>query len=86
VTVYLVDEAHFEIAEAYATMDKSARIVLLQDAVYASIAGKVRGDAYALEDDVSRRGLKGRVPPSVKVIGYSDLVQMMENERVVNFL
>ncbi len=85
-TVYLVDEAHFEIAADYAEMDKGARLVLLQDAVYASIAGKLRGKAYALEDDVARRGLKGRIPPSVQIIGYLDLVQMMEKERVVNFL
>jgi len=85
-TVYLADEPYLDVALAYAKMDGTARLVLLQDAVYAALTGKVQGEAYAIENDVSRRGLKGRMSSSVKVIGYSDLVQMMEEERVVNFL
>jgi len=85
-TVYLVDEPYLDIGLAYARMDADARLVLLQDAVYAALAGRVQGEAYAIENDISRRGLNARLPSSVKVIGYSDLVQMMEKERVVNFL
>jgi len=85
-TVYLVDEQNLEIAAAYAKMEKDAQIVLLQDAVYSALAGKVPGNAFALRSDVSRRGLSERMPKSVKVIDYPDLVQMMEKERVVNFL
>ena len=85
-TLYLVDEPHLEIATAYAKIEKGARMVLLQDAVYSALTGKVPGEAYALENDVARRGLGGRVPKSLRVIGYSELVQMMEKERVVNFL
>ena len=85
-TVYLVDEPYLDAALAYAKMDGAARLVLLQDAVYAALTGRVQGEAYAIENDVSRRGLKARMPSSVKVIGYSDLVRMMEEDRVVNFL
>ena len=85
-TVYLVDEAHFDVATAHASMDNEAHVVLLQDAVYAALTGKVRGTAFALDVDVARRGLNGRMPRSISVIGYSDLVQMMEKEKVVNFL
>ena len=85
-TVYLADEPYLDIAVAYASADKAARLVLLQDAVYAALTGKVRDAAYVLEDDVARRGLKGKTPSSVSVIGYSDLLQMMEREKVVNFL
>jgi sulfur relay protein TusB/DsrH len=63
-----------------------ARIVLLQDAVYHATKGEARGKMYVLEDDVTRRGLKSRIHPSFQAIGYSDLVQMMEEETVVNFL
>ena len=85
-TVYLVDEPFLEVAMAYARMDKDAHVVLLQDAVYAGLTGRVQGEVYAIEGDVSRRGLGTRMPRSVRVIGYPDLVQMMERERVVNFL
>ena len=85
-TVYLVDEANADIAMEYASVDTEAHVVLLQDGIYAALAGKVSGQSYALKDDVERRGLKDRIPSAVSVIGYSDLVAMMEKERVVNFL
>jgi sulfur relay protein TusB/DsrH len=85
-TIYLVDEPYLDIAAAYARMEKGARVVLLQDAVYSALSGRIPVEAYALEQDVARRGLGSRVPKSVKVIGYSELVQMMEKDRVVNFL
>lgn len=85
-TIYLIDEPYLEVALEYAKKDGAARLVLLQDAVYAALTGRVRGEAYVIESDVSRRGLNARMPSSVKVIGYTDLVQMMEKERVVNFL
>jgi len=85
-TVFLVDEPYLDIAAAYAKMEKGVRMVLLQDAAYSALSGKVPGEAYVLESDVTRRGLGGRIPKSLKVIGYPELVQMMENERVVNFL
>jgi len=85
-TVYLVDEQYLEIATAYARIEKDAQVVLLQDAVYAALSAKIPGNAFALRSDVSRRGLSDRVPKTVKVIDYPDLVQMMEKERVVNFL
>ncbi len=85
-TVYLVDEAFLDIALSYSSSDKAARVVLLQDAVYSVVKGKVRGDVYVLEDDVTRRGLKSKIPQSVHTIGYAELVQMMEREKVINFL
>ena len=85
-TVYLVDEAFLEIALSYSALDKDARVVLLQDAVYHAVKGRAHGEVYVVEDDVARRGLRSRIDPSVHVIGYPELVQMMERERVVNFL
>ena len=85
-TVYLVDEPNLSIALEYASEDKEARLVLLQDAVYGASKAKIRGAVYAIDKDVARRGLGARIPASVKVIGYPELVQMMESEKVVNFL
>ena len=84
--VYLVDEPFIEIALAYAAKDSSARIVLLQDAVYSSAKLRTSVPVYVVADDVARSGLGSRIPPSVQTISYDGLVAMMEKERVVNFL
>jgi len=81
-----VDEAHFEVAVSHASLDKEAHVVLIQDAVYPAMSGKVRGRAFALDVDVAKRGLNGKLPRSISIIGFSELVQMMEKEKVVNFL
>jgi sulfur relay protein TusB/DsrH len=82
--VFLVDEPYVDIAISYAAKDEDPKIVLLQDAVYS--ASRVGGlsEVYVVEDDVTRRGLK--VPATVHMVSYNGLVQMMEEEKVVNFL
>lgn len=85
-TIYLVDEPFVDVALSYASKDSSARIVLLQDAVYSSGKVNTTGPVYVMEDDVARRGLKSRLPLNVHTIGYDELLEMMEKEKVVNFL
>ena len=85
-TVYLVDEPFVDVAVSYASGDDGARIVLIQDAVYASRTIRAPGPVYAIEDDVERRGLRSVLPSTVRAIGYEELVEMMETEKVVNFL
>ena len=82
--VFLVGEASLNVALSYSGPD--SRLVLLEDAVYATVKGEVGGNVYVLSDDVNKRGLKSKIPSSVHVISYSDLVKMMESERVINFL
>ncbi len=85
-TVYLIDEPFAKTGLAYAANDAGARIVLLQDAVHMARSGAIPGSVFALADDVARRGLTGSISPSVQVIGYDKLVEMMEGDRVVCFL
>lgn len=85
-TVYLVDEPFLDVALTYALKDTSAKIVLLQDAVYSPPGGDLPLKVFAVLADVARRGLNGKIPPSVSIIGYDELVKMMEDEKVVNFL
>jgi sulfur transfer complex TusBCD TusB component (DsrH family) len=47
---------------------------------------RASGPVYVVADDIARRGLSSRMPPSVHTISYDELVAMMERERVVNFL
>ncbi|MDG7001007.1 MAG: sulfurtransferase complex subunit TusB [Nitrososphaerota archaeon] len=83
-TVFLVGEDSLNVALSYSSPD--GRVVLLEDAVYAAVKGNVNGNVYVLGDDVERRGLKSKIPSTVRIITYTDLVKMMETEKVVNFL
>ena len=85
-TIYLIDEPFAPIGLAYAENDPGARIVLLQDAVHVGQRNHMKGMVYAVADDVARRGLADSIDPSVKIIGYDELVEMMEGDRVVCFL
>lgn len=85
-TVYLVDEPNIENAISYASLDDSAHVVLLQDAVYST--AKLAGikQVYVVEDDIARRGLKSTIPSRIHVISYDQLVQIMKIEKVINFI
>ncbi len=85
-TIYLMDEPYADVGLAYAADDPDARVVLVQDAVYLARGDVLKGRIYALADDVSRRGLKGTIDSGVGLIGYDELVRMMEAERVLCFL
>ena len=85
-TLYLVDEPFADIAFAYAAIDPAARIVLLQDGVYIARNGTFKGEVYYIGDDAVRRGLAGAFPSGAHAIGFDELIGMMEEEKVVNFL
>lgn len=85
-TIYLVDEQFVDTAVSYASLDPSAQIVLLQDAVYSVTKMNSPKQAYVIDDDIARRGLKSKLPPGTNVISYDQLVQMMKKEKVINFL
>ena len=75
-----------DIAISYAARIKDSKIVLLQDAVYSAIQLGDSSPVYAIDEDILRRGLRGKVPTSVHVINYDALVQMMEKEKTINFM
>jgi tRNA 2-thiouridine synthesizing protein B len=85
-TIYLMDEPYADVGLSYAANDPEARVVLVQDAVYLARGGGLKGRVYAIADDVSRRGIGGSIDSGVGLIGYDELVKMMEAERVVCFL
>lgn len=85
-TIYLIDEPFAKIGLEYATSDPEGKIVLLQDAAHLARVQAIPGAVYAVADDVWRRGLTGSTRLNVTLIGYPDLVQMLEHERVVCFL
>jgi sulfur relay protein TusB/DsrH len=85
-TIYLVDEPFADLALEYAERDELAKVVLLQDAVYLARNKTLPNEVYVLSEDVVRRGLQSAIPTNVHIIDYGDLVDMMEAEKVVNFL
>ena len=85
-TVYLIDESSFELAKSIASNDDNARLILLEDAVYLAASREQIGEVYVISDDVERRGLKSRLKSSAHLINYDQLVEMIEKEKVVNFL
>ena len=85
-SIYLTDEPFAKSALAYAKEDQLAKVVLLQDAVYLARSTDFRGQIYVMAEDVVRRGIQSTIPANVHIIEYSDLIDMMEKDRVVNFL
>lgn len=82
--VYLVDKPNGEIATSVAKLDNDAKIVLIKDGVYlnpSSMSGKI----YAMEDDVEVRGLKERLANKAELISYPQLVDMIVQNKVMNF-
>lgn len=83
--LYLIDKPFGENGLTLAALDDEAAILLLQDGVYLSGSvpdGKV---VYAIEEDVEKRGLGGRLPASIQPISYAQAVDLIVENKVVNF-
>ncbi|MDP1759054.1 MAG: DsrH/TusB family sulfur metabolism protein [Thermodesulfovibrionales bacterium] len=68
--------------------DMAADLFLIQNGVYFAQQERLEefcGTAYALEDDLKLRGIKGAgIEKSIKEIGYDALVDLMaDNDKVV---
>lgn len=87
-TLYLVDKPLGEVALSLAALDREACIVLLQDGVYLDPRRIVEAGraVYALRPDAEKRGIASRLPPSVRLIGYPELVELIFQHRVLNFI
>lgn len=81
--IYLVDRRYSELALELAEKDKNSKVVLIQDGVY--VDASHFKEIFIVENDARRRGLTD-FPESVKLIDYEELIDMMENEKVYNFI
>ncbi|MBU1262309.1 DsrH/TusB family sulfur relay protein [bacterium] len=82
--IYLVDKPNGETAASVANLDPNPKIVLIKDGVYLD-PSTMPGKVYAMEDDVEIRGLKDRLAGKVETIGYPELVDMIVEDKVMNF-
>jgi tRNA 2-thiouridine synthesizing protein B len=93
--LYLISKEYGENGLNLAQHDKEAIVVLLQDGVY--ISPKLypsKAKIYAIKQDLEKRGLKGKVseymvtgmlPKRVEHIDYYQLVDLIVENKVINF-
>lgn len=82
--IYLVDKTNGELAASIAKLDSDAKVVLIKDGVYLNPT-MMPGKLYAMEDDVEMRGLKDRLEGKVEMINYPRLVDLIVENKVINF-
>ena len=85
--LYLVDKPAGETALQLARADGNAKVVLIQDGVYldARAVNSAGREVYAVRRDVELRGLSSRVPAFVKQIDYGELIDLIVENKVINF-
>lgn len=83
--LYLCDKPFGENGFKIAQYDEEAKIVLIKDGVYLNTDMVKEKKIYALKDDVEKRGLKSRMK-DVELIDYPQLVDLIEENKVMNFI
>lgn len=85
--LYLLDKAAGQNALPIAVLDKGSKVVLIQDGVYLNTDAlrQAGNEVYAIATDVQRRGLASSLPAGVKVIDYAQLVDLIFDNKVINF-
>jgi sulfur relay protein TusB/DsrH len=85
--LYLLDQPFGDNGLALAVRDDEAAVVLIQDGVYLDVSAvsKAGRTVYAVKRDVERRGLGRRLAEGVKIIDFDDLVDLIIDNKVVNF-
>jgi sulfur relay protein TusB/DsrH len=85
--LYLIDRPFGRTGLELAKADPDASVVFIQDGVYLGLrpSSPVGPRVYAIVDDVTRRGLGGRLSENVELIGYGKLVDLIFENKVINF-
>ncbi|MCE1246091.1 MAG: DsrH/TusB family sulfur relay protein [Firmicutes bacterium] len=84
--LYLLDGRYTKLGLDLAKNDPNAKVVLIQDGVYADISSLAdTREVYFIKDDLAKRGME--LPhPGAKVISYPDLIDLIEQEKIYNFV
>lgn len=85
--LYLINKTYGENGLRLARLDADAQIVLIQDGVYLDVrrfvGSKVK--VYLVRSDVEKRGLVDRVHEDMELIDYGRLVDLIVQNKVINF-
>jgi len=71
---------------SHAQRDPDAIVVLIKDGVYLDIQPVQDKKIYAIDVDVKRRGMGGRLEGRAEIIGYDRLVDLIVENKVANFV
>lgn len=80
--LYLIDEPMADIGLRTAADDPDATVVLIQDGVF--LSPDLGSELYAVEKDVDVRGVD--LPDEIERITYGDLIEMIVENEVKNFV
>jgi sulfur transfer complex TusBCD TusB component (DsrH family) len=83
--LYLIDKKYGDLALDLVEMDASAVIVFIQDGVYLKYAQSNGRKIFYVSEDVELRGIKD-LPENAEITSYDNLVDMMTQEKVYNFI
>ncbi|HHT9120073.1 MAG TPA: DsrH/TusB family sulfur relay protein [Candidatus Hypogeohydataceae bacterium YC41] len=84
--LYLINKEYGENGLKLAEYDGEAVVVLIQDGVYIDPAlYPNKAKIYAIKQDVQKRGLNDRLHKRVECIDYSQLVDLIVENKVINF-
>jgi tRNA 2-thiouridine synthesizing protein B len=84
--LYLINKEYGENGLKLARHDEDAVVVLIQDGVYIDpCLYPKKARIYAVKQDVEKRGLNSRVHKRVECIDYGQLVDLITENKVVNF-
>ena len=85
--LYLLgDKIIGSVGVTYAQMDAEAIVVLIKDGVFLDTGTFQGKKIYAMDDDVKRRGMEERLKDKAEIIGYDKLVDLILENKVVNFV
>ena len=85
--LYLLgDKIIGSVGVSYAQMDAEAVVVLIKDGVFLDIEAFGGKKIYAMDEDVKRRGMGGRLKDKAEIIGYDKLVDLILENKVMNFV
>lgn len=84
-SIYIMDKTNIETGISYAKMDENAKIILIQDGLYASPEIFEGLKVFAFIDEVIERGLEDILPKSVERINYDEGIDIMTDEKIISF-
>jgi sulfur relay protein TusB/DsrH len=70
----------------HARKDADAIIVLIKDGVFLNTQPVQDKKIYAVDEDVKRRGMGARLKDKAEIIGYDKLVDLIMENKVVNYV
>jgi sulfur relay protein TusB/DsrH len=85
-SLYLCDKPFGENGLKLAKLDPDAKIVLIKDGVYLDVKEVSGKKVYAMKDDVEKRGILKKVEGVAELIDYPELVDLIVENKVMNFI